>query len=145
VVVRVLADVVEVVVLAAGADALLAVGGPLELAEVGVWIGVAEEDGLNWFMPALVKRRVGSSSGTTGEEGMWLWALDLQKKSTKVERTRELVHWEVMKGVLRGYGREVYGSGGAALDSTGDNADVGWRKVPQPIRQGAGAGWVWSL
>jgi len=25
--------------------------------------------GLNWFMPALAKRSVGSSYGTTGEEG----------------------------------------------------------------------------
>ena len=29
--------------------------------------------GLNWFMPAFVKRRVGSSYGTHGEEGREVW------------------------------------------------------------------------
>jgi hypothetical protein len=46
VVVRVLADVVEVVVLAAGADALLAVGSALHLAHVAVGVCHAEDDGL---------------------------------------------------------------------------------------------------
>ena len=49
VVVGVLADVVEIVVFAAGANALLRVGGAL----VGPRLG-AEKIGLNWFMPALV-------------------------------------------------------------------------------------------
>ena len=60
---RGVAHVLEVVVLAAGADALLrgrrAVVGPLV---------EAEEDVLNWFIPALVNSSVGSSPGITGLE-----------------------------------------------------------------------------
>jgi hypothetical protein len=64
VVVGVLADVVEVVVLAAGADALLRVGDPL----VGR-LSVPRKYGLNWFIPALANSSVGSSCGTTGDDG----------------------------------------------------------------------------
>jgi len=39
--------------------------------------------GLNWFIPALMKRRVGSSSGTTGDAGTAVWPRR-SKKSTKV-------------------------------------------------------------
>jgi hypothetical protein len=67
VVVGVLADVVEVVVLAAGADALLAVDGPLEARASESGSAVPRKMGLNWFMPALVKRSVGSSCGTAGD------------------------------------------------------------------------------
>lgn len=34
--------------------------------------------GLNWFMPALVKRRVGSERGTTGEEGWGWWEREVK-------------------------------------------------------------------
>lgn len=40
---------------------------------------------LYWFMPALAKRRVGSSWGTTLEEGQWVWP-SFSKKATKVLR-----------------------------------------------------------
>jgi hypothetical protein len=60
-----LADVFEVVVLAAGADALLAVDG----AGVVGASPVPRNTSLNWFMPALVNSSVGSSCGTTGEDG----------------------------------------------------------------------------
>ena len=76
VVVGVLADVVEVVVLAAGADALLRVRRPLVRRLLG-----AEEDGLNWFMPALANSSVGSSCGTTGDDGTNVCPCFLQKKS----------------------------------------------------------------
>ena len=77
VVVGVLADVVEVVVLAAGADALLRVGGPL----VGGGLPVPRKYGLNWFMPALVNSSVGSSCGTTRRRGTNVWPCFLTKKS----------------------------------------------------------------
>jgi len=48
--------------------------------------------GLNWFIPALVKRRVGSERGAQGEETTGVWDLVLVKKSTKVDRTLLVVH-----------------------------------------------------
>jgi hypothetical protein len=58
-------------------------------------------------MPALVKRRVGSSTGTQGLEGTWAWDAPgrLTKKSMKVERTRSLV--QVIKGPVRGGDRGI--------------------------------------
>ena len=56
------ADIFEIVVLAAGADAFLAGGGAVVIA-----LFEAEEDILNWFIPALVKRSVGSLAGTSEE------------------------------------------------------------------------------
>ena len=44
--------------------------------------------GLNWFMPALANSSVGSSCGTTGEEGTSTCCLVLTKKSMKVWRMR---------------------------------------------------------
>jgi hypothetical protein len=38
---------------------------------------------LNWFIPALVNSRVGSPSGTTGEEAINVWPL-AWKKSRKL-------------------------------------------------------------
>ena len=55
------ADVVEVIVLAAGADALLRRCGAL----IGAMIE-SEVDVLELILPALVKRSVGSLPGTTG-------------------------------------------------------------------------------
>ena len=43
------------------------------------------KQGLNWFIPALAKRRVGSSCGTTGEDGTTVCYL-ASKKSRKVCR-----------------------------------------------------------
>eukprot|EP00958_Prasinococcus_capsulatus_P007243 scaffold674_cov371-Prasinococcus_capsulatus_cf.AAC.1 len=47
--------------------------------------------GLNWFIPALVKRRVGSSCGTTGLECTMVWPL-LSKNLLNVSRTRAAGH-----------------------------------------------------
>ena len=44
------------------------------------------KSGLNWFMPALMKSSVGSSCGTTGDEGQRVCAAFFSKKSTKVSR-----------------------------------------------------------
>ena len=46
---------------------------------------VPRKQGLNWFIPALAKRRVGSSWGTTGEDGTTVCSLP-SKKSRKVCR-----------------------------------------------------------
>mmetsp|Transcript_1475 Transcript_1475/g.4732 ORF Transcript_1475/g.4732 Transcript_1475/m.4732 type:complete len:367 (+) Transcript_1475:614-1714(+) len=51
VVVDVLADVVEIVVFAAGPDALLSVGGALELRQARVGVGLPEENGLELVHP----------------------------------------------------------------------------------------------
>ena len=58
------ADIVQIVVLAAGADAFLRVG---DARSTGA-LACPGKYGLNWFMPALVNSSVGSSCGTTGEE-----------------------------------------------------------------------------
>src|SRR5262245_31543506 len=42
---------------------------------------VPRKYGLNWFIPALANRSVGSSRGTTDEDGMFLCPCFLQKKS----------------------------------------------------------------
>ena len=56
------ADVFEIVVLAAGADAFLRGGGARVIA-----LFQPEETSLNWFMPALVNSSVGSLAGTSDE------------------------------------------------------------------------------
>ncbi len=47
---------------------------------------VPKKTGLNWFMPALVKRMVGSSWGIVGEEDMirWFWDLKKSKKALRM-------------------------------------------------------------
>src|SRR4051812_28881643 len=40
---------------------------------------------LNWFIPALVNSRVGSSPGTTGDDATMVWPFD-SKNFRKVER-----------------------------------------------------------
>ena len=66
---RGVADILEVVVLAAGAHAFLrggrAVVGPLSRAPVKTF--------LNCTMPALVNSSVGSLRGTSGEDGTISW------------------------------------------------------------------------
>ncbi len=57
------ADVLQIVVLAAGADALLR-GGCARV----VALLAPRKTSLNWFMPALVKSRVGSLAGTSEED-----------------------------------------------------------------------------
>ena len=44
----------------------------LDIAEFGS--AEPRKTGLNWFMPALMKSSVGSSCGTTGDDGQWVWA-----------------------------------------------------------------------
>jgi hypothetical protein len=73
VVVRVVADVVEVVVLAAGADAGLTVGGPFEAAELAAAVGGAEEEGLELVHAGVgeKQRRVFvGDDGCAGHEGV---------------------------------------------------------------------------
>src|SRR5437868_14911567 len=45
----------------------------------GFW--VPRKYGLNWFMPALVNKSVGSSCGTTGLDGTNVWPCFFTKKS----------------------------------------------------------------
>ncbi len=47
--------------------------------------------GLNWFMPALAKRRVGSLRGAQAEDGTLVWSLS-SKYWTNVDRTLSVVH-----------------------------------------------------
>src|SRR5260370_27422695 len=42
---------------------------------------VPRKYGLNWFMPALVNSSVGSSRGTTGDDGTNVWPCFLTKKA----------------------------------------------------------------
>src|ERR1700676_363588 len=42
---------------------------------------VPRKYGLNWFIPALVNSNVGSSCGTTGDDGTNVWPCFLTKKS----------------------------------------------------------------
>ena len=84
--VRVLSHVVEVVVLAAGADALLGVAGAAQAAERRVRGGRAQEDWLELVHPG-VGEQVGSSTGTTGLDGHGVCALD-SKKPMNSSRTR---------------------------------------------------------
>jgi hypothetical protein len=58
------ADVVQVVVLAAGADALL-----LLVARRRSRWALPVKTSLNWFMPALANMSVGSLAGTSGRAG----------------------------------------------------------------------------
>ena len=62
-VVRVLADIVEVVVFATSADALLAVDGALHLAKVAVGVGNAQKDGLEL---GGARGKVGGRNGAGG-------------------------------------------------------------------------------
>ena len=115
VVVGVLADVVEVVVLAARADALLGVGGALELRERALRVGGAQEAGLE-----LVHSRVGEEEGwvIVGDHGRGrhdgvLLALEEIQEGLPDPLGGPLLHgvhgWSVDKWVS-GHGR-VSGSG----------------------------------
>jgi hypothetical protein len=73
VVIGIQAHVFEVVVLAAGTDAFLGIGGASVAARDG-----AGPLGTNWFMPALVKSRFGDE-GNKLEEGTMVWPFDLKK------------------------------------------------------------------
>src|SRR5437016_3549291 len=44
-------------------------------------VPVPRKTSLNWFMPALVNKSVGSSCGTTGEDGTKVWPCLCTKKS----------------------------------------------------------------
>ncbi len=69
------ADIFKVVVLAAGADALLRSGG----AGVVAASPRPRNRSLNWFMPALVNSSVGSLAGTSEEECTRRCPFDLKK------------------------------------------------------------------
>src|SRR4051812_38626662 len=56
--------------------------------------------GLNWFMPALEKRSVGSSTGTTGLLGTKVWPCFLTKKSMNCWR----ISLEVIGSVKKSFG-----------------------------------------
>ena len=76
------ADLLEVVVLAAGANALLAGGGPA----CSRGSPVPRKMPLNCTIPALVNSRVGSSAGTSDEEGTSRcpWATKKSRKSRRI-------------------------------------------------------------
>src|SRR6516225_1438257 len=44
-------------------------------------VPVPRKTSLNWFMPALVNSNVGSSCGTTGDDGTAVWPCLITKKS----------------------------------------------------------------
>src|SRR5262249_29509237 len=52
-------------------------------------VSVPRKIGLNWFMPALLNSSVGSSSGTTLDDGTNVWPCFLQKKSRNCWRISE--------------------------------------------------------
>src|SRR3954447_25996580 len=60
---------------------------------------VPRKYGLNWFMPALVKSSVGSSCGTTGDDGTKGWPRFWQKKSMNCWRTSFAVGMENLKRI----------------------------------------------
>src|SRR6267378_3748167 len=68
---------------------------------------VPRKYGLNWFMPALVNSSVGSSSGTTLDDGTKVWPCFLQKKSMNCWRISVEVSMvvRILKG--RGMGNET--------------------------------------
>ena len=70
------ADILQVVVLAAGADAFLRRGR----AGVLALLCAQGKQSLNWFMPALVKSSVGSLAGTSDEECTRRWPLVSKKR-----------------------------------------------------------------
>ena len=84
VVVGVEADVFEVVVLAAGADAFLGVGGAGPRHGGGpLGIRAPRKMGTNWFMPALVKSRFGES-GIRLDEGTMVCCFSRKKSRNDV-------------------------------------------------------------
>ena len=147
VVVGVLADVVEVVVLTARADALLGVGGALELRERALRVGGAQEAGLE-----LVHSRVGEEEGwvIVGDHGRGrhdgvLLALEEIQKGLPDPLGGPLLHgvhgWSVEKWVS-GHGR-VSGSGRrfeeAAIGSRWPESSHQWIRPPW-FRA-----WVWKI
>ena len=89
------ADVVEVVVLAADAHALLRG----RRARVVRAFSLPRKTSLNWFIPALVNSSVGSSCGTSGELGTTVWPF-CRKYSRKLLRiSRERIPLIVADGL----------------------------------------------
>ena len=80
VVARGVADIVEIIVLAAGAHAFLRGRGAAYRARFSMPVKTF----LNWTMPALVNINVGSLRGTSGEEATISWPFFL-KKSRKAD------------------------------------------------------------
>ena len=87
---------------------------------------VPRKQGLNWFIPALAKRRVGSSWGTTGEDGTTVCSLP-SKKSRKVCRILWAGHSFMgsMAGVSRSGSRDTAVSPVLA-DVSGGGGDRRW-------------------
>src|SRR5438477_11288797 len=65
-------------------------------------VPVPRKTSLNWFMPALVNSSVGSSSGTTLEDGTAVWPCFLTKKSRNCWRIWLAVN--MVRGSPRGKG-----------------------------------------
>ena len=69
-----MADLLQVVVLARHAQALLRIGGP------GIGTGnIPRKMSLNWFIPALVNINVGSFFTTIGADGTITWSFPAKK------------------------------------------------------------------
>ena len=85
-VVRVQADIFEIVVLAAGTNAFLRVGTRGGFHDGFCW---PRKMGTNWFMPALVKSRLGES-GRSDDDGTMVCCFS-RKKSRNDSLTSELV------------------------------------------------------
>ena len=70
--------------------------------------------GLNWFMPALVKSNVGSSCGTTGDDGTKVCPCRCTKKSMNCWRISEEVMVAFAKNLARrNESRIIHERGGA--------------------------------
>ena len=68
-VITILADVVEIVVLSAGADAFLRVGRAFQLGKVGIGVHGFEEDGFVLVHPSIGKEEGGIVEGDNGGGG----------------------------------------------------------------------------
>ena len=91
VVIGVEADVVEVVVLAAGADAFLRVGGARRIEGRAL---LPRKMGTNWFMPALVKSRFGAS-GRSDDEGTMVCCFSRKKSRNDWRISAEVIGWSL--------------------------------------------------
>jgi hypothetical protein len=141
VVVGVEADVLEVVVFAAGADALLGVGGAgvLGRADAGPLGDVGRRgrrgrSGTNWFMPALVKSSPGES-GSSDADGTIVCPGEA-KKSRK--------DWRISAEVMcrKTEGGEQRRAQGLARREMADGKTAGEGRLGLVAREGAGkVGW----
>lgn len=57
-----------------------------------------------WFMPALAKRRVGSSKGIVGEDATKVWSFSLKKSKNCCLTARDdhfPVYWDMLRWAIR--------------------------------------------